>query len=312
MTTIAKCTNCDSAFKVKDHLVGKAVRCPRCGEAFRVEANRGKSISSSKLSSAGSKSARPITQSTSVDPVASETLAAAPTAEGFFDTAEDPDAIYGAHVVSAQKRKRQRQLVLLLASGGLAGVLLLVGAIVAFQYVYDNADIPLELADPKSINVEELAGNWRPYGDTHWGYSLRMPGEAEVGTDKDEQIRALSLSEGRFGLMKFEIRKESHPEWNEYFAKLERDEIFQGVPAANVMKISSDVTYRTDSIAVHRYILVSKDTRLTKNVAVVHKFSVEGRTITAMWSGKREMLRSPEVLYFFSSIEVSGNRYITH
>ncbi|QDU75641.1 hypothetical protein Pan97_26750 [Bremerella volcania] len=313
MTTIAKCTNCDSAFKVKDHLVGKAVRCPRCGEAFRVESNGSSSKKASKSRpTAGSKTVQAETKDNSVDPVSSEASPAPSSSEGFFDTHEDVDAIYAANVVSAKHRKRRRQLTLLIASGSLAAILIIVGTVVAFQYVYDNADIPLELADPQSVDIAELDGSWRPYSDTHWGYSARMPGEPQVTTEDGDQVRSLTLRDPQFGTMKVELRKESHPEWNEFFAKVDRDEIFRSVPAGNVMKISSEITYRTDSTAVHRYILVSKESRLTKNVVVVHKFSVGGKTITVMWAGKREMLRSPEVLYFFSSVEISGDRYITH
>jgi len=232
--------------------------------------------------------------------------------EGFFDTHEDTEAIYAANVVSAKKRKQQQRLVFMIGSGSLAAVVLIAGTIVAFQYAYEKASVPLQLADPRTINAGELKGNWRPYSDTHWGYTVRMPGEPVVNTKGDDEVRSLMLRDPQFGTMKLEIRKESHPEWNEYFANLDRDEIYQDVPAANVMKISSEVTYRTDSVAVHRYILVSKDSRLTKNVAVVHKFSTDGRTVTAMWSGKRSMIRSTEVLYFFSSLEIMGDRYITH
>lgn len=242
----------------------------------------------------------------------SDPLSSPTSSEGFFDTHEDVDAAYTANVVSAQHQKRRRQRAVLIASGSLAAIMLIVGTVVAFQYAYDNAAIPLELANPQSVDVEKLNGEWRPYGDTRWGYSLRMPGEPTISGEGEQQPRSLSLNDPEFGTMKFEMRQEAHPEWNEFFAKVDRDEIFKGVPAGNIMKISSEVTYQTDSTTVHRYILVSKESRLTKNVAVVHKFSVDGKTITVLWSGPRKMLRSPEVLYFFSSVEISGDRYITH
>ncbi|WDI41910.1 MJ0042-type zinc finger domain-containing protein [Bremerella sp. P1] len=312
MTTIAKCTNCDSAFKVKDHLVGKAVRCPRCGEAFRVETSGRATKSTAKTTSVAEKNlAERKKQEPSVDPLLVEPSTELASSEGFFDTHEDVDAIYAATVVSAKQKKRQRQLIFMIASSSVAAILLIVGTVVAFQYVYDNADIPLELNIPVNIDVSKLEGNWRPSSDPQWGYTVRMPGEPEISTD-DDKVRTLKLRDPQFGTMTLELRKEAHPEWNEFLAKVDRDEVFQGVPAANVMKISSEVTYHTDSVAVHRYILVSKDSRLTKNVAVVHKFSVEGTTITAMWSGKRDRIRSPEVLYFFSSLEILGDKYITH
>lgn len=310
MTTIAKCKSCDSAFKVKDHLVGKAIRCPRCGEAFRIESAGG--VSPKSLPAAGNETAGSEAKAPTVGPLSSEAPTGQSSSEGFFDTHEDVDATYAANVVSAKHRKRRRHLTFLIAGGSLAAIMLIVGTVVAFQYAYDNAAVPLELADPRSVDTAKLDGSWRPYSDTVWAYALRMPGEPEISTDDADQVRSLTLSHQEFGTMKFELRKESHPEWNEYLAKLDRDEIFQGVPSANVLKVSSEITYRNDSVAVYRYILVSKDRRLTKNVAVVHKFSLDGKTITAMWSGKREMLRSPEVLYFFSSIEISGERYITH
>jgi len=313
VTTIAKCTHCDSAFKIKDHLVGKAVRCPRCGEAFRVESKAVLPPKSSKpASKAPSQAAVAVAKSSGVDPLASAATSAPSSSEGFFDAHEDVDAIYAANVVSAKYQKRRRQLTVLIASGSLAAIMLIVGTVVAFQYAYDNAAIPLELADPRSVDVEKLDGTWRPHADTHWGYAVRMPGEPEVSGGDDRQPRLLSLRDQQLGTMKFEIRKEAHPEWSEFFAKVDRDEIFQGVPAGNIMKISSETSYQTDSITVHRYILVSKESRLTKNVAVVHKFSVDGKTVTVLWSGPRKMLRSPEVLYFFSSAEISGVRYITH
>ncbi|MBA2115286.1 hypothetical protein [Bremerella alba] len=313
MTAIARCTNCDSAFKVKGHLVGKAIRCPNCGEAFRVESSGGAPTASSKSSSAtGGKLGSGHSHAPNVDGFSSQTPAVPNTSEGFFDTHEDVDATYAAHVVVAKHRKRQQQLIFLISCGSLAAIVLIVGTVVAFQYAYDNTAVPLQLADPRSVDTTELDGSWRPYSDTQWGYSVRMPGDPEIDTKNEDKIRSLSIRDQQFGTMRIELRKESHTEWNDYFAKLERAEIFLGVPAGNLMKISSEVTYRNDSTAVHRYILVSKDSRYSKNVAVVHKFFVEGTTITAMWSGKREMLRSPEVLYFFSSIEISGNRYLTH
>lgn len=309
MTTIAKCTHCDSAFKVKDHLVGKAIRCPRCGEAFRVEL-KAKPPQVKQKPAARVKAAEP--NVAAADPLSSEAPLPPSSADGFFDAPEDGDAIYSAKVVSARDRKRRRQVTFMVASGSLVAILLIVGTVVAFQYVYDHAEMPLELADMRTVDVEKLEGDWRPYSDTHWAYTVRMPGDPEITTDSKEEVRALLLRDPKFGTMKVEIRKESHPEWNEYFATLDRAEIFQAVPAANVMKISSNVTYQTGLVSVHRYVLVSKDSRLTKNVAVVHKFSVDGKTITALWAGKREMLRSPEVLYFFSSLEISGDPYITH
>lgn len=309
MTTIAKCANCDSAFKVKDHLVGKAVRCPRCGEAFRVEASE--RSSSTAVYSTAVAAADPSFESKVAEPVIGG-VPSSSNGEGFFDTHDDVDAIYTANVATAKQRKRRRQLTVLIASGSLAAILLVVGTVVAFQYAYDNTAVPLELANPRSIDTAKLDGSWRPFSDTHWGYTLRMPGEPEIRTTDQDQVRALTLRDRQFGMMKVEFRKESHPEWSDYFAKLNRDEILQGVPASNVMKISSETTYRTETVSIHRYILVSKDSRLTKNVAVVHKFSVDEKTITAIWAGQREMLRLPEVLYFFSSIEVSGDRYITH
>lgn len=307
MTAIAKCTNCDSAFKVKDHLVGKAVRCPRCGEAFRVGSvgTRPKA-----LKSVGNESLEGDLEDSSAS--SPKPSAFASTAESFFDTQDDVDAAYAANVTSARQRKQRRQLTILMASGSLAAILLVVGTVVAFQFAYDENAIPLELGDPRLVDTEKLNGSWRPFSDTHWGYTVRMPADPQIKTDVEDQVRTLLLRDPQFGTMKVELRKESHPEWNEYFGKVDRDEIFRDVPAGNVMKISSDVTYRTDSVAIHRYILVSKDSRLTKDVAVVHKFSAKDKTITAMWSGKREMLRSPEVLYFFSSLEISGDRYITH
>ena len=309
MTTIAKCTHCESAFKVKDHLIGKAVRCPSCGEAFRVELKakppQAKQKPTTRVKSTESNVA-------SSNPLSSDTASPVSSADGFFDTYDDGDAAYSAKVVSARDQKRRRQLTAMIASGSLAAILLIVGTVVAFQYVYDHAEMPLELADPRTVDVEKLEGDWRPSSDTHWAYTVRMPGQPEITTDSKQEVRSLTLRDPQLGTMKVEIRKESHPEWNEYFATLDRAEIFQGVPAANVMKISSNVTYQTGVVAVHRYMLVSKDGRLTKNVAVVHKFSVDGKTITALWAGKREKLRSPEVLYFFSSLEISGDPYITH
>ncbi|WP_158261386.1 MULTISPECIES: MJ0042-type zinc finger domain-containing protein [Pirellulaceae] len=313
MTAIAKCTNCDSAFKVKDHLVGKAVRCPRCGEPFRVASGGSRTTIAPKVSeSAGNKTLEGEAGDSSVNSSSPDTLSAESSADAFFDTHEDVDALYAANVTSARQRKQRRQMTVLIGSGCVAAILLIVGTVIAFQYAYDKNAIPLELADPRVVDTENLNGTWRPYSDTHWGYTVRMPGDPRIQTEDEDQIRTLTLKDQEFGTLRVEFRKESHPEWNEFFAKVERDEIFQGVPAGNVMKISSDVTYRTDSVAVHRYILVSKDSRLTKDVAVVCKFSAKGKTITAMWSGKREMLRSPEVLYFFSSLEISGDRYITH
>lgn len=310
MTAIAKCTNCDSVFKVKDHLVGKAVRCPRCGEAFRIASGGSRSATGPKCS-LGKDSFKGNTDD-GTTPSSVQASENAPSVEVFFDTQDDVDATYAANVMSAQQRKQRRQVTVMIACGSLAAILLVVGTVVAFQYAYDENAIPLELGDPRLVAVESLSGSWRPFSDTHWGFTVRMPGEPEMKTKGENQVRTLTLEDSQFGTMFVELRKESHPEWNDYFAKLERAEIFQGVPAGNVMKISSDVTYRTDSVAVHRYILVSKDRRVTKNVAVVHKFSAKGKTVTAMWSGNREMLGSPEVRYFFSSLEMSGDRYITH
>ncbi|MHC2066340.1 MJ0042-type zinc finger domain-containing protein [Bremerella sp. T1] len=306
MTTIAKCTHCESTFKVKDHLVGKAVRCPRCGDAFRVQAQAGIATTPRKHARAASTTTPAVT--TEAEPLA----VSAPVEEDFYHNADDdPNAKYEGNVATARLRKKKRHVTFLISCGAIAALVLIGGTVAALQYVYDKAEMPLELAEPQSFDVEKLSGNWRPYGDTKLGYALSLPGEPQITqSPNDEDIRVV-FRDPQFGNMIFEMQSDANPEWNDYFASIDSDEILRGVPAANFMKRSSSSIHWVGSTAVHQYVLTSKDTRLTKNVAVVQKFFADGKTVTVIWAGKRSQLRSTEVSYFFASVEVMGKRYLT-
>lgn len=302
MTTIARCTHCDATFKVKDHLVGKAVRCPRCNQAFRIQEKQSAAVSFSCKSD--------LSEPETAEPPPGQSTPTAAADDDFFSTKEDPNAVYQSNVALARDRKMKRQLIIMISVGVIAALILIGGTVVAVNYAYQNTELDWELAELNDIDVATLQGDWRPVIDSRLQYQVNMPGKPEVATAEDGNVVTVEYTDPELGQFFFEIRKETHDEWNETFAKLDRKEIFSNVQGGNLMQIRSEATNWVDSIAAHRYFLTSQDVRITKTVTVVQKFSVDGKTITALWSGKRSRLRSPEVYHFFTSIEINRKRYI--
>ncbi|GAA4421347.1 MJ0042-type zinc finger domain-containing protein [Bremerella cremea] len=298
MTTIAKCTHCETTFKVKDHLVGKAVRCPRCQQAFRIR----------MTPVVTSRHKKPATDTSAT--VAEPEPASPPPDDDFFGSPEDPDTLYDQTVAHAQLRKRKRHWATVIAIGSIASLVLICGTVAALQFAYQEIDLSNELADLESVDVESLRGNWRPVSDPHWGYLIRMPGDPDLQESTSGDTVTLVLPDRELGRMRLEVRKEANDAWNNYFARLEREEILAGVPGANVMEIRSSQVNWSGKVAVYRYFLTPKDRRVSTNVTVVQKFSTEGKTITVQWSGPRQQLGSPEVFYYFNSVEFMGKKYI--
>jgi len=294
MVAITSCDHCSTTLRVKDHLIGKAIRCPVCSKPFRVR------VGTTSVISEASDSSPMVFEGEAGEETVSPTRKLEDDRE-FFAQPENPE-IEQQVLVKSKKRKSTRNFlsmgfIILLAMTALGW-----GVYEALKNAAEKApEIVLDLQGGAELRKQNFT-TWTEVAGPFRGFHCRMPAKPEETVDNENLVYSAKLAHDQYGTFEFLVQQGDHPEWNGVFSNIDRDLICDGVPNGNVLSVAYHSRIQNGDTTIHRYVLSSKDLRVSNQKVVVQKFCFDGWVVTSLWIGKNGVERGPEVSYYFHSI----------
>jgi len=303
VTAIAQCDHCRATFQVKDHLVGKGVRCPVCAQTFRVRPTAAVGGAVTFKSGKGTHEAEvelpkiPKTRRRDDD-------------DQFFSNSVDANQVYAETSAAFRERKRfERKLIM----GGVAVLFLAIvagGVLVAYRYAsQSNSLVIAEFEFPK-ITRHEVDGSWLEQTSDSLGLRFEAPGEINVQYDPETRITKIESQDKKLGIFRVYHVPEAHPFWNKWVPTIKEKDAERFIPEETYL---NSRTYRATSVGpvkVHRYRFAGKEgPTASQRVALIRMFSVDDQTYVVLWVGPGSRSESREVRYFFQQFTLNDIPY---
>lgn len=304
MTAIAQCDHCRATFQVKDHLVGKGVRCPVCAETFRVRPTA--AVGGAVKLKSGQGNDEPDVEI----PKIPKKKRRRDGDDQFFSNPVDPNRVYAETSAAFRERKKvERKLIM----GGMAVLFLAIvagGVLVAYRYASQSDSLGIAEFEFPKITRDEVEGSWLEQTSDSLGLRFEAPGEINLLYDPENEITKLESHDKKLGTFRVFHVPEANPNWNKWVPTIKEKDAERFIPEETYLKSR---TYRATTVGpvkVHRYRFAGKEgPTASQRVALIRMFSADDQTYVVLWVGPGSRSESREVRYFFQQFTLNDIPY---
>lgn len=303
MTAIAQCDHCRSTFQVKDHLVGKGVRCPVCEQTFRVRPTA--AVGGAVKLKAGKGGHEPEAELPKIPKIRRHD-----DDDQFFSNPVDANKVYAETSASFRERKKfERKLIM----GGVAVLFLAIvagGVLIAYRYAAQSDSLSMADFEFPKITRDEVEGSWLEQTSESLGLRFEAPGEINLQFDPETEVTKLESHDKKLGTFRVYHVPEANPYWNKWVPTIKEKDAERFIPEETFLNSRTHRSTSVGPVKVHRYRFAGKEgPTASQRVALIRMFSVDDQSYVVLWVGPGSRSESREVRYFFQQFAINDIPY---